>query len=85
MVECGGCVAASLVSTASGEVRGGCVRDFLLRMCHSLHALNISVLRLESYTVVMRQNDKCTLSNNSTDFQQKCKRNIFVLHVNMGV
>lgn len=42
-------------------------------MCHSLDVLNISVLGLESYTVVIRQNDKCTLSNNLTYFQQKCK------------
>lgn len=42
-------------------------------MCHSLDVVNISVLGLESHTVVMRQNDKCTLSNNLTSLQQKCK------------
>lgn len=41
-------------------------------MCHNLVVLNISVLRLQSYAVVIRQNDKCTLSNNFTYFQQLC-------------
>lgn len=58
----------------SGEVLGGCVTE---RMCHSLDVLNISVLGLESYTVVIRQNDKRTLSNNLAYFQQKCKSFLF--------
>lgn len=67
----------------SGEVLGGCVTE---RMCHSLDVLNISVLGLESYTVVIRQNDKRTLSNNLAYFQQKCKSFLFFfIHNNQGV
>lgn len=61
------------------RVGQGCVEGSAGCMCQTPLCTNVSqsevvnrsVLGLEPRTVVMRQNDKCTLSNNLTSLQQK--------------